>query len=403
MRRIHTADLKIGSEEKKAVMDVLNSGRISEWERVKEFEREWARFIGTKYSILVSSGTTALMAGLTALKYCKNIKERKKIITTPLTYVATSNAIVTTNFEPVYVDVDLQTFGITPEAIEKHLDTVKDPENYSVILPVHLMGYPCDMDRINKIAKKYDLITFEDCAQSHGTIYKGKKTGSLSLLSAFSFGIPHNISIGEVGAVNTDDYEIIRIIRKIKANGRLCDCEVCVRNTRGCPKMKTYRGKDDFDPRLTHDIIGYNFKVMEFQATLGLVQLKRINWIIRKRQENVKYLNDGLEKYSDILQLPVYSNKVSYPDYPLVIKNPRIISRKKLRTELERRGVETRPLFPSIPTQQPAYSYLRGKYEGKLRNADYLSLNAFFIGCHQYLTRSDLDYIIESFKQILGA
>jgi CDP-6-deoxy-D-xylo-4-hexulose-3-dehydrase len=403
MIKIPVGDFKIGEEEKKAIIDVLDSGKISEGKRVKEFEIEWAKFVGTKYAICLSSGTAALIAGLTALKYRKdlNIKPNSKVITTPLTYIATSNAISLSGFEPVYVDINKETFGITPEAIKELLEKADDPSEYSIILPVHLMGYPCDMKAINKIAKEYGLITFEDSAQAHGTTYEGKKTGSLSLLSDFSFYIAHNIQAGEMGAITTDDLEIIKLVRKIKSNGRMCDCSVCVRGEGKCPKLFSYKGEDDFDPRFTHDMIGYNFKVMEFQAALGLTQLKKADWIIEKRRENVKYLNKGLEKFSDILQLPKYDENISYLAYPIVIKKPEKISRKKLRQELEQKGIETRPLFGCIPTQQPAYYHLREKYNGKLPNAEYVGLNGFYIGCHQYLKKEDLDFIIKEFENIL--
>jgi CDP-6-deoxy-D-xylo-4-hexulose-3-dehydrase len=202
-----------------------------------------------------------------------------------------------------------------------------------------------------------------------------------------------------MGTITTNDYEIIRLVKRIKANGRMCDCPVCTRNTTGCPKIKSAR--DDFDPRFTHDIVGYNFKTMEFQAALGLTQLKKIDSIIERRRENVKYLNDHLRKFSSIMQLPKYDKDVSYMAYPLVIKNPKKVSRKKIRMGLEEKGVETRPLFGCIPTQQPAYSYLKNEYEGTLPIAESVGLNGFYIGCHQYLTHEDLDYVVKAFREVL--
>jgi len=405
VRRIQIGDFKIGDEEKRAINEVLDNGRISEGIKVREFEKLFAEYIGTKYTIILNSGTSALIAGLIALKHHKalDISKGTKIITTPLTYIATSNAIVLSGFEPVYVDVDRETFGITPENIRACLEQVDDLNEYSLILPVHLMGYPCDMDEINKIAKKYGLVTFEDAAQAHGTTYNGKKVGSWGTLADFSFYIAHNIQAGEMGAITTDDYEIIRLVRKIKANGRMCDCPVCRRSEGKCPKLMAYKGEDDFDPRFTHELIGYNFKTMEFPAALGILQLKKAEWIAERRRENVKYLNRGLEEFSDLLELPKFDENVSYLAYPIVIKNPEKLSRKKLRKELEERGIETRPLFRCIPTQQPAFRHLKNEYEGKLPNADYLGKNAFYVGCHQYLERGDLDYMINVFNEILGA
>ena len=403
MPKIKVGDFRIGKEEKEAVNQVLDSGQISEGKKVREFERKWAEYIGTKYCVATNSGTSALIAGLTALKYYGPAKtrSRNKIITTPITYISTSNAIVLSGFEPVYVDIEDKTFHITPENILAKLRE-GDPSKYLAILPVHLMGYSCDMDAINEIARKYDLIVFEDSAQAHGTVYKGKRTGSLSLLSDFSFYIAHNIQAGEFGAITTDSSEISALIRKIKTNGRMCDCPVCTRmSKKGCPKMSGSKSEEDFDPRFTHDIIGYNFKAMEFQAALALVQLKKIDWIIKRRLENVKYLNEKLKKFSGLLQLPVYDKNVSYILYPVVIKKPNVIARRKLRAELEALGIETRALYGSIPGHQPAYGYLKKEYTGKLPTAEYIGLNTFYVGCHQYLTKAELDYIVECFNKIL--
>lgn len=400
-RRVYVGYFRIDTQERNAVNEVLDGGRISEGRKVREFEIQFAKFVGTKFCVALSSGTSALIAGLLALIHTNKIKRGSKIITTPLTYIATSNAIVQSGFEPVYVDIDRKTFSITAENIENHLKKVKDTKDYSLILPVHLMGYSCQMDEINNIAKKYNLFTFEDSAQAHGTIYKGRRTGSLSLLSAFSFYIAHNIQAGELGAVTTDSEEIAKLIRKIKANGRLCDCFVCQRAQGKCPRLKMDTEEDN-DPRFTHDFIGLNLKTMEFQAALALPQLAKVDDIIKKRQENVKYLNQHLEKYSRILELPVYSQEVSYLAYPLVIKNRKVISRKKLRFELESNGVETRPIFGCIPTQQPAYNYLKKIYKDKLPNAEFIGENGFYIGCHQYLEKDDLEYVVGVFKKILG-
>jgi CDP-6-deoxy-D-xylo-4-hexulose-3-dehydrase len=396
MRRISVGDIIIGKEEKKEINKVLDSNWLSEGKKVHEFERKWSEFIETKYCVLTNSGTSALIAGLKSLMISKEIPEKSKVITTPLTYIATINAIVHSNLEPVFVDVEKDTFTIDVEKIKEILE--KD-ENFKLILPVHLMGYVADMDKINNLAKKYKMHVVEDAAQAHGSLYKGKKVGSLSDFSIFSFYIAHNIQVGEMGAMNTNDPEIKRLVTKIKNQGRFCDCNECTRKMGYCaknPKMKL-----NINPKFTHDIIGYNFKASEFNAAIGLAQLEKIDWVITKRKENVKYLNEELEKFSDILKLPPFSNDISYLAYPLVIKNQKVISMKKLIEELEKRGIETRPLFGCIPTQQPAYAFMKKKYDGKLPTAEYLGLNAFYIGCHQYLNEEDINYIVETFKEIL--
>ena len=401
-KRISVGDIQISVQERAAINEVLDAGRISEWKKVSEFEKLFADYINTKHCVAVNSGTSALIVGLSALIYDSRfpkIKEGSKVITTPLTYVATINAIVLTGLEPVFIDVDPYSFSILPQKIEEHLESVNDPENYSIILPVHLMGYSCDMDEINRIARKYDLVVLEDSAQAHGSQYKSQRTGSLSLISVFSFYIAHNIQAGEMGAVMTEDEKLKNLMRRLKANGRVCDCSVCTRPNGYCPYFPQ---DEDFDPRFVHDVIGHNFKVMEFEAALGVSQLRKADLIFVKRQNNVRFLNEHLDKYSDDLQLPAFSENVSYLAYPIVIKEHSKFTRKYLREELEKNGIESRPLFGCVPTQQPAYNYLKEEYEGKIPNAEYAGKNAFYIGCHQYLNHDDLEYVVYIFDKILS-
>jgi len=349
-KRIHVGEFITTEKIRNNILEILESGRISEGVKVSLFEKKWAEFIGTKYSIALNSGTSALIAGLEAIKIRFPNKIATKIITTPVTYIATINAISLTDFDPVFVDIDKETFGILPQAIEEHLENVEDPQEYSIILPVHLMGYPVEIDKIKKISKSYNLLLVEDSAQAHGTVYKGQKVGTFSL-SRSQGKCPHH-------------YE-------------------------------------DFDPRFTHNLIGYNFKTMEFQAAIALAQLEEVDDIIKKRQKNVKILNEYLSEYSDMLQLPKYSEEVSYLGYPIIIKDENL-STNKLTQELESEGIENRPLFGYIP-HQPAFEHLRKKYEGKLPNAEYIGKNGFYIGCHQYLSDEDLLFISEKFKKIMSS
>lgn len=394
--RVRIGDIRIGGEEKASVLESLAEGRLSEGRKTREFETRWARYIGTKHCVALNSGSSALLAGLHALirdDRRPKVRPGCKVITSPVTYVATSNAIVLAGLEPVYVDIDPRTFALDVNQVEDVLR--RGPEGHALLLPVHLMGYVNDMDALNDLARRYGLAVFEDAAQAHGSLYKGRKAGSLSDLAEYSFYIAHNIQVGEMGAVVTDDEALCRLVRRIKANGRLCDCRICTRAAGKCP----HRGAS-LDPRFTHDLIGFNFKTAELHAAIAIPQIGRADAIIRARQFNVRTLNAKLEAFSDIFQLPVYSEEVSYLAYPLVIRDPRW-SREKIMLALEKAGVETRPLFGCIPTQQPAYRFLRDRYEGRLPRADFVGANGFYIGCHQYLDEEDLDCVGEAFRSVV--
>ena len=397
MKKIFVGDYKIGEREKSAIMKVLDSGRISEYVNVLNFEKKFAEIIGVKYCTLVNSGTSALIAGLTALLFddrFPKVKKGSKVITTPLTYIATSNAIKLVGLEPIFIDVNLETFDINTRLIEQYLEE-HGADDICAILPVHLMGFPANLDELQRICHKYDLVLFEDTAQAHGTKYNGKNTGSFGLLADYSFYIAHNIQVGEMGAVITDDPKINKLIKKIKANGRMCDCDICTRSKGFCQKSDL----SEFDPRFSHDMLGYNFKTMEFQAALGLLQLEEFDEIIEKRRNNVEYLKEKLAFLSSDFILPIKTKDISFLAFPMIIKSN--INREFLRQKLAERGIESRPLFGSIPTQQIAYSEYKEIYAGKLPNADYLGNHAFYIGCHQYLEKEDLDYIVECFKTVL--
>jgi CDP-6-deoxy-D-xylo-4-hexulose-3-dehydrase len=396
-RIIRTGHFELSEEEKKIILGVLESGRITEHTHTQEFERNWAKETGTRYAVAVNSGTSALITGISALKYLSSDEKKKKIITTPITYIANSNAIKVCGFEPVYADIEEDGFNISPSGIEKILEK-EGPDEFLGILPVHLFGYPFKINEIKDIAKKYNLFLMEDCAQAHGTRYEGKNVGSFGDFSIFSFYIAHNLQAGELGVMNTDSIKIRNLARSIKANGRSCTCDICDRMNGVCPQKNKFDEEEDMDPRFMHNYIGYNFKTTEFSTSLANHRIQFVEEINKKRRENVLYLNEGLKKHEEILKLPIYSEDVSYLAYPLVLKEGK---RRYIRSELEKKGVETRTAFGCIPLQQPSFEYLKREYEGKLPNAENIGRNGFYIGTHQSLEKTDLDYVIDSFNEIL--
>ncbi len=407
MIRVHVGDFRLGHDERRAILEVLERGRLSEGAITQEFERLFAEYIGTRYCVATSSGTAALICLLTALIQDERFPRFRKgaqVITSPVTYAATTNAVILSGLEPVFADIDRETFGILPESVDEILSR-DDPEAFCAILPVHLMGYPCRMADLDRLAARHGLVLLEDAAQAHGTVYQGKRCGAIGMAAAFSFYIAHNIQAGEMGCVTTDDAAIARTVKKIKANGRECDCHVCTRAAGTCPRLSfTPPGHElpDLDPRFRHDMIGYNFKVMEFQPALGVTQLKKADAIFRSRQENVRALNERLERFAKVLSLPPLDERVSYLAYPVTVREGSGVRRSTLRAALETLGVETRPLFGCIPLHQPAYAGYRERYLGRLPNAEYVGRQAFYLGCHQYLGSADIEYVGDAMEKALA-
>ena len=254
------------------------------------------------------------------------------------------------------------------------------------------MGQPCKIDKIRDFAEENCLLLFEDACQAHGTKYKGKMDGSFGDLSCFSFYVAHNIQAGELGCVCTDNEETYKLVKSLKANGRVCTCKTCTRHKGTCPNVNMR-----FDPRFTSNHVGFNFKTTDFCTALARVQLRKADENLKKRYENVRYLNEGLQDLG--LQLPKLSKDISYLEYCMVPETEE--QSKMLRLGLEKAGIETRPLYGCIPLHQPSYSHLKKQYEGKLPVAEEIGLKTFYTGCHQYLKQKDLDRIIKTIKRLM--
>jgi len=394
--QVRIGDFSYGPEQKAAVEGMMAENAVSEGRKCREFEAAFAKHIGSKHCVTANSGTSAGMLIFQGLKYVSNnpIKEGTTVLTSPLTYIATVNAFTTLGFKPAFCDVRLDTFSMDEEKAKEHFEN-NDPSEYSAIQPVHLMGYAVEMDRINAIAKEHGLVSIEDSCEATGTKYKGRRTGTWGTAGWFSFYIAHNIQVGEFGAITTDDAELAEKMHRLKGNGRMCYRTVKEVEEGKCPHANL-----GFNPRYLHDMIGFNFKPMEFQAVLGLTQLAKAEWIIAKRQDNVKFLNDSLAKLSGELMLPKLSKDVSYLGYPLIVESKRI-SRDKLSVELTKRGIENRPIFNCIPTQQKAYAHLAKEYAGKLPNAEHVGKNGIYLPVHQYLSDQQREYMAKTVLEIM--
>lgn len=393
-RWIQVGDFRIGDSARRRVGNILDSGRLSEGRYVREFEDRFASWAGARYCAAMSSGTSALLGLFLALRALGDIGRRSSKIYIPaVTYIADANAVVVAGLEPVFVDLEPGGLGMNPAALEE-----ASPEAGSAILPVHLFGYPADILKLKAVADIRGAVLLEDCAQAHGTITHGHKVGSFGRAAAYSFYCAHTFAAGELGCVTTDDRQLVRTLRQVKANGRLCSCDRCRRKEGRCPELT-----ETTDPRFTHPIVGLNLKGTEMAAAVALSQLEDADAIISARQRNVQMLSEKLAPFRDFLRLPLPAAGVSHLAYPIVVRPDQCpVSAGTLRQLLEERGVETRPIFPCIPLRQPAYAHLRDIYQGKLPQAEAVSENGLYVGCHQFLKEEDIDYIATAFGEVLG-
>lgn len=387
MDKIGVGYASVTDIERKYVMEALNDERLSQGKYVAKFETEFAKAHDRRYGIMCNSGTSALHLALEALKEIDGWDEETEVLVPAITFIATSNACIHAGLKVKFVDVDLATYNMDPEKIEKHIS-----EKTKCIIPVHTFGMPCDMNRIMEVASKHHLRVIEDCAEAHFAKADGHPVGSFGDIAAFSTYVAHTITTGIGGIVCTSDQRQAEILRSLVAHGRACTCERCIASDGKtvCPK----RMKTEIDRRFCFERIGYSYRVGELEGALGLAQLERKDEIMEKRHKNAAYLIHGLEKFEDLIQLPRHPDNMehTYMMFPILVRKESRIKVKEFVRYLESRNIETRPMLPLL--NQPIYIELFGNIEKEYPAAEYIDHNGFYIGCHHGLTKEELDYQI---------
>ena len=319
------AEPKLGDAELRYVSECVLTGWVSSAGKfVKRFEEQFAEFCGTKYGISSSSGTTALHLSLVAL----GIGSGDEVIVPSFTFISTANAVTFTGAKPVFVDSEPNTWNINPVEIKKAV-TAKT----KAIIPVHVYGHPANMDTILDIARECNLAVVEDAAEAHGALYKGEKVGSFGDMGIFSFYGNKIITTGEGGMIVTDNEELAEKMRVLRDHG--------------------------MDPkrRYWHSVLGYNYRMTNIQAALGVAQMERINQIIKQKRINATLYSKGLQDIPGITLPPeaVWAKNI-YWLYSILIDEEEFgMSSKELGEQLQERGIETRPTFPPVH-QQPIYN-----------------------------------------------
>jgi CDP-6-deoxy-D-xylo-4-hexulose-3-dehydrase len=297
---------------------------------------------------------------------------------------------------PVLLDVELGSYNIDPADLKKALSK----RTRAIFLP-HAFGIPNEMDVIMEFAEKHDLYVIEDNCDALGSLYNGKKTGSFGLLSTCSFYPAHHITMGEGGAVSIrdDDIGLYRIIRSLRDWGRACYCEHDETNPDGaCGKRFNFKIDGiPYDHRYMYTHVGYNLKPLEFQAAMGIEQLKKLPQFIEKRMSNFKVLYEEFLKYEEYFILPSWPAK-SVPSwfcFPLTIRDGAPFSRRDITLFLEKHGIQTRLFFAGNIIRQPAYKRVRCRIVGKLSNCDKIMRDSFFIGVYPGITEEKMRYVLD--------
>lgn len=355
---IPIVSVSIDDDTQKAVIRVLKSGQVAEGPVVKEFEDLFSEFIGTKHAIAVNSGTAALHVALLA----SGVRPGDEVITTPFSFIASANCCLYCGAIPVFADIDIRTFNISPEAIEK-----KVTSRTKAVIVTHLYGQPCDMDEIMAICNKYGLILIEDACQAHGAEYKGRKAGSFGI-GCFSFYATKNMLTGEGGMITTNDDTIAGKAAAIRNHGR-------------CGQY-------------LHDTLGYNFRMTDIAAAIGIGQLDHLEERNSKRQKNAACLTERISRIKGLVPPFTAPDRTHvFHQYTIRVTEDFALSRDELREHLFMNEIGSSVIYP-MPIHKQSY-YRELGYVDSLPVSEKAANEVLSIPVHPDLTNEDLQTIIQ--------
>jgi len=384
-----------GHEEVNEALDSLLDGQVTMGEKVKRFERAFADYIGVKYAIMVTSGSTAnslALAVLTNPAVRKCIKPGNEIITPAVTWATTVFPILNFGAVPVLVDVDLDTFNLNVDEVEKAIT----PKTKAIML-VHLLGNPCNMGKLMEIARKHNLFVVEDSCEAHGAEFNGQKVGSFGDLATFSFFFSHHITTIEGGMVLTNNEQFAELARGLRVFGWIRDLK---------DKENIARRHKIIDPRFLFINVGYNFRAMETQGGFGIHQIKKLEGFIDVRRENSRFWSRELQKYAKYFTVHTErpGTRHVWFGYPITINRGAPFTRAEMMAFLEKKMVETRPIMAGNIAEQPAMRLVKDRYvkAGSLPNARYIMRNSFFFGNHQEVGKLEREAIVDYIEEFLS-
>ena len=377
----------------------LTAGRYAD-----EFESRFANLFDVSDAILVNSGSSANLIAVSTLTSPKlgdrRLRPGDEVITVASGFPTTVAPLVHNQLVPTFVDVSLETFNAIPDQIEEAVSS-----KTRAIFMAHTLGNPFDLDKVLEIAKKHNLWVIEDNCDAVGSTYDGKMTGSFGDLATVSFYPAHQMTMGEGGCVLTNNEELAMIARSFRDWGRDCYCGPGENNT--CGKRFTQQFGDlprGYDHKYVYTHIGYNLKVTDMQAAIGVAQLDKLPTFIEKRKDNFSKLLSGLKQFEEKISLPVATPKSDpcWFGFPISVRKGSKINRNELSGFLEGKNIETRTLFGGNLIKQPAFKDIEYRQVSNLENTDFVMDHTFFIGVYPGIDDRQVDYVLSSFEQFFG-
>lgn len=394
----------IGVEELQNMVDASLDGWLTTGRFNEQFERKLAEFIGVEYALTVNSGSSANLVAFSTLTSPKlgnrAIQKGDEVIGVAAGFPTTVNPIIQFGAVPVFVDVEIDTHNIDPEKIEAAVS----PKTKAIML-AHSLGNPFNLKVVKEICEKYGLWLIEDCCDALGSRYQGKMCGTFGDIATLSFYPAHHITMGEGGAVFTNNLELKKIAESFRDWGRDCYCPPGRDNTCGkrfCWKLGNL--PEGYDHKYTYSHLGYNLKITDMQAACALAQLEKASDFIQQRKNNFKFLKERLKNCENFLRLPTATENSdpSWFGFPITVRENSPVSRLDLTTYLDQQKIGTRLLFAGNLTRQPYMEAVNYRISGSLENTDNVMSNTFWIGVQPSLTHEMLEYVATQIETYLG-